>query len=162
MASTKIKFKTRFTTTGEKEGTTFTEESLTDQSQAEDVDIYQCLKKYGITTLVNKTQATELLYGDYKNPNFTLDEAVRARGELEEYFLQQPARVRKMFGDNPDRFIEKYKMGEFNEMLEAGIVNEEIIKAYKEKETIEIDKPTTEIKKETMETIGKEQTNEQN
>lgn len=160
MTTTKMKFKTRFTTVGEKEGTKFTEPSLTDQSQSEDVDIYQCLKKYGITTLVNKTQATELLYGDYKDPNFTLDEAVRARNELEEYFVQQPARVRKMFGDNVDMFIEKYKMGQFNEMLEAGIVNEEIIKAYQEKENIKIDKPIEGIKEETVETIRKEQTNE--
>lgn len=161
MATTKMKFNTRFTTKGEKQGTNFTEPSLTDQSQAEDVDIYQCLKKYGITTLVNKTQATELLYGNYKDPNFTLDEAVRARNELEEYFIQQPARVRKMFGDNVDMFIEKYKMGQFDEMLEAGIVNEEIIKAYQEKENIKIDKPTENVEKEVMETIREDKTNEQ-
>ncbi|UPW40952.1 internal scaffolding protein [Sigmofec virus UA08Rod_6044] len=122
-----MKFETQYDRQKEKEGKTYTEDSLTDQSQAEDTDIYSCLKKYGITTLVNQTKAKEFMYLDNTNRNLTLDEAVRQRQQMEEYFLQQPARVRKAFGDSVDQFIEEYKMGKYGNMLDTGILTNEMI-----------------------------------
>ena len=127
----KYKLKNKFNEYKTREGTKALGESMTDQSQREECDIYTCLKKYGISTLVNKTQATEFLYLDNNNRNMTLDEAVRVRKDMEEYFKQQPARVRKVFGDNVDMFIEKYKAGEFNEFLETGVLNEELVNQLK-------------------------------
>ncbi len=127
----KYKLKNKFNEYKTREGTKALGESMTDQSQREECDIYTCLKKYGISTLVNKTQATEFLYLDNTNRNMTLDEAVRVRKDMEEYFKQQPARVRKVFGDNVDMFIEKYKAGEFNEFLETGVLNEELVNQLK-------------------------------
>lgn len=125
----KVKFKNKFEEYKEKKGTVQKGESMTDQSQAEDCDIYACLKKYGITTLVNQTQAKEFMYLDNTNRNMTLDEAVRVKKQMEEYFKQQPARVRKVFGDNVDMFIEKYKAGQFDDFLSTGVLNEEMVKA---------------------------------
>lgn len=141
---TKIILKNIFEEEREKQGTIDDGESLTDQSQAEDTDIYVCLRKYGIQTLVNQTQAKEYLYLDNTNRNMTLDEAVRRRQELNEYFLQQPARVRKVFGDDVNQFIEKYNRGDFEDFKTTGILNEEIITQITEERLgnkIEIDKP---------------------
>lgn len=130
----KIKIKNKFDEMKPRKGTVQVGESMTDQSQAADADIYECLKKYGISTLVNKTQATEFLYVDNTNRNMTLDEAVRQRKELEEYFKQQPARVRKTFGDNVDIFIEKYKNKEFDEFLTTGVLSQEMVTKLTEEE----------------------------
>lgn len=127
----KYKLKNKFNEYKTREGTKALGESMTDQSQREECDIYTCLKKYGISTLVNKTMASEFLYLDNTNRNMTLDEAVRMRKDMEDYFKQQPARVRKVFGDNVDMFIEKYKAGEFNEFLKTGVLNEELVNQLK-------------------------------
>lgn len=127
----KYKLKNKFKEYKTREGTKALGESMTDQSQREECDIYTCLKKYGITTLVNKTQATEFLYLDNTNRDMTLDEAVRMRKDLEEYFKQQPARVRKVFGDNVNIFIEKYQKGDFNDFLTTGVLNDELVNQLK-------------------------------
>lgn len=136
----KVKIKNVYNEMKPREGTKQIGESMTDQSQAEETDIYSCLKKYGITSLVNKTQAQEFLYLDNTNRNMTLDEAVRQRKELEEYFKQQPARVRKVFGDNVDMFIEKYNNHQFDEFLQTGILNEQMIKDLKGEQNVEVEK----------------------
>lgn len=110
-----------------KQGTPTIGESMTNQSQTAETDIYACLNKYGITSLVNQTKAKEFLYLDNTNANMTLDEAVRMRSQLNEYFSQQPARVRKVFGDNVDVFIEKYKAKQFDEFLQTGVLNDELV-----------------------------------
>lgn len=90
-------------------------ESLTNQSSAEETDIYRCIAKYGATQLINKTMASEFLYLDNTNRNLTLDEAIRQREQLTDYFLNQmPARARKIFGDSPEQFVEKFKAGELD------------------------------------------------
>lgn len=123
----KYKLVKKFENYKEREGTKNVGESLTDQSQTEECDIYACLKKYGITTLVNKTKAEEFMYLDNTNRNLSLDEAVRMRKSMEEYFYQQPARVRKVFGDSVDMFIEKYKNNEFGDFLTTGVLNEQMV-----------------------------------
>lgn len=136
----KVKLKNKFTECKTREGTIQKGESMTDQSQAEECDIYQCLKKYGISTLVNKTQATDFMYLDNTNRDMTLDEAVRMRKEMEEYFKQQPARVRKVFGDNVDMFIEKYKNNEFEDFINTGIMSQEMVTAITgEKENVKVE-----------------------
>lgn len=130
----KIKMKKKFDEMKQKQGTIQEGESMTDQSQAEDCDVYACLKKYGIQTLVNQTMAKEPLFLDNTYRNMTLDDAIRTRKEMEEYFKQQPARVRKVFGDNVDMFIEKYKRQEFGDFLSTGVLNEELVTQLKGRE----------------------------
>lgn len=144
----KYKLVKKFDTYKEKEGTIQQGESKTNQAEREESDIYTCLKKYGVQSLVNKTQATEFLYLDNTNRNMTLDEAIRMRNDMNEYFKQQPARVRKVFGDNVDVFIEKYKTGKFDDFVSTGILNDEMVKELTEipSEKIEIEpKPITPV-----------------
>lgn len=123
----KVKIKNKYEEYKTREGTLAKGESMTDQSQREETDIYTCLNKYGMSALVNKTIAKEYLYLDNTNKNLTLDEAVRIRKEMTDYFEQLPARVRKTFGDKADIFIEKYKQGEFTDFIATGVLSEEMV-----------------------------------
>lgn len=121
----KPKFVNKYENYRAREGTIQTGESMTDTSQAEDVDIYKCIEKYGIQSLLNQTQASEFLYLDNTNANMGLAEAIRQREQMEEYFKNMPARARKVFGDSVDTFIEKYKNREFDDFLTTGALSEE-------------------------------------
>lgn len=135
----KYKLKKKFDEMKTRKGTVAKGDSLTDVSQQEECDIYACLKKYGITTLVNKTMAEDYLYTDNTNRFMTLDDAVRARKEMEDYFKQQPARVRKVFGDNPDVFIEKYNAGQFDDFLKTGVLSQEMVKELKGETDVKVE-----------------------
>ncbi len=98
---------------------------MTDKSSAQETDIYYCLNKYGATTLLNKTINEQFMYLDNTNRNLTLDEAVHQREQLNEYFINMPAKCRKVFGDNFDNFVEKYKSGDLNDFLKTGTLSQE-------------------------------------
>lgn len=123
------KLKNKYEEYREKEGHTQIGESLTNQSQAEDADINKCIEKYGIQSLIAQTMASEPLYLDNTNRNMTLDEAVRQRQQMDEYFAKLPAKARKQFGDSSEIFYQKYKTGEFDDMLTYGILSKEQIMA---------------------------------
>lgn len=110
-----------------REGTYNEGDSMTDKTQAEDTEIYKCIEKYGITSLMRQTMAQEPLYLDNRNRDMSLLDAVNIRKEMDEYFEQMPARARKVFGDNPEIFYQKYKSGDFNDMLQVGaLTNEQV------------------------------------
>ena len=138
----KVTFVNKYENYSEKKGKVFKEPSVTDKTKAVDCDIYACIEKYGIGTLTRKTQATEYLYGDMTNVPKTLDEAIRQREKLDNYFKAQPARVRKQFGDSPEEFYQKFKAGEFNDFIQTGVLNEEIAARYLE-EINKNEQPTT-------------------
>lgn len=126
----KKKFVNKYENYKKRVGTICKENSKTNQSSAEDCDIYKCIEKYGIQALMRKTEATELFYDDLRNRPKTLDEAMRLQKNLTEYFKQQPAKVRKSFGDNPQEFYHKYRKGDFNNFIKQGILNDELAKCY--------------------------------
>ncbi len=113
------------------EGTYNVGESLTDKSQAEDAEIYKCIEKYGITSLIRESQAKEPLYLD-NTGTMTLTEAVNFRKEMDNYFASMPARARKLFGDNPEIFYQKYQTGEFDTLFQAGALTKEQAELIKE------------------------------
>lgn len=123
-----MKLVNKYDTYKRKEGIYNVGESKTDKSQAEDSDIYNCIKKYGINSLIRQTQASEPLYLDNTTRNMTVADAVRMREQMDDYFDQLPAGIRKMFGDSTEVFYQKYKAGEFNDFLETGILTDEQIK----------------------------------
>lgn len=120
----KVKLVNKYEQYKQHEGTYQKGESKTDKSQAQDTEIYNCIEKYGIQSLMRQSQAKEPMYLD-NTQNMTLDEAVRTRYQMDEYFKQMPARARKVFGDNPDVFYEKYKRGEYDNFLETGALTQE-------------------------------------
>lgn len=123
----KLKIKKKYDEYKTREGTKTIGDSMTDDSQRMECDIYACLDKYGATTLINQTQAKEFLYLDNTNRDMTLDEAVRIDNYMREYFDELPARVRKQFGDKAEVFIEKYKRGEFNDFISTGVLSEQMV-----------------------------------
>lgn len=123
----KVKLVNKFENYTTHEGTYTKGESMTDQSQRQEADIYACLEKYGAQALLNKTRAQEFLYLDNTNANMTLDEAVRIQKDMKDYFEQLPAKVRKTFGDKAEIFIEKYKRGEFNDFIATGVLSDEMV-----------------------------------
>lgn len=124
----KTKFNSIYETIGRKNGTYHYEPSKTDKTQAADAEIYKCIEKYGVQSLMRQTIAKEQLYLDNTNAQMTLADAMRQREQMEEYFANLPARARKVFGDNPDTFIERYKAGKFDKFLATGTFTEEQIK----------------------------------
>lgn len=114
-------------------GKTFKEKSITDASQAIDVDVYACIEKYGIDSLSRQYKAKEQMFLDVSRTfNLTVDEAVEQQNQMMEYFDTMPARARKIFGDNPDIFIQKYRKGDFNDFIETGALGEDQVKILKD------------------------------
>lgn len=122
----KVKLVNKYDTYIQKEGIYGIGESMTDKSQAEESDIYKCIEKYGIATMMRQSMAKEPLYLD-NTTKMDLADAVRMRETMDEYFAQLPARVRKTFGDNSEIFYQKYKAGDFNDFLNTGVLTEEQI-----------------------------------
>lgn len=133
----KVKLKTKYDTYHRKEGTYNIGDSLTDKSQYEDSDIKCCLRKYGMSTLLNQTMAKEPLYIDNRYRDLNVADAIRLKEELKTYYEQLPAIVRKQFGDNVDMFYEKFRAGDFNEMIATGILTEEYAKELKNDEEVQ-------------------------
>lgn len=114
-------------------GTTYKEKSITDKSQQADCDIYKCIEKYGIESLMKKTQAKDYLYIDMSsiiNPD--RNQAMTQLKELNDYFEKLPATVRKAFGDNKDKFRVMFRAGEFDEFISNGILSEDMVKGIEE------------------------------
>ena len=97
------------------------------KEDAEEVNIYKCIEKYGMGQILNQTMAQQPLYLDNTNTPKTIQEAVEMQKQCEEYFLQLPARVRKVFDDNKDIFYQKYIKGEYADFLTTGVVTEDMI-----------------------------------
>ncbi len=97
------------------------------KEDAEEVNIYNCIEKYGMGQILNQTMAQQPLYLDNTNTPKTIQEAVEMQKQCEEYFLQLPARVRKVFDDNKDIFYQKYIKGEYADFLTTGVVTEDMI-----------------------------------
>lgn len=97
------------------------------KEDAEEVNIYKCIEKYGMGQILNQTMAQHPLYLDNTNTPKTIQEAVEMQKQCEEYFLQLPARVRKVFDDNKDVFYQKYIKGEYADFLTTGVVTEDMI-----------------------------------
>lgn len=93
----KVKNITKYDTYEAKEGIGNTGESMCNKSQAEDVDIYKCIEKYGVEPLMRQSMAKEQLYLDNTLRFNNLQDAINAKNQMEEYYNQLPARVRKVF-----------------------------------------------------------------
>lgn len=103
-----IMFKTAFTL-GDKDGlilaTINTEDSLTNQSDAQEADINILVKKFGITGQLPQVTGLQPLYGDFTSADdyrTSLDKINAAK----EAFQAIPAHIRKQFDNDPAKFIQ--------------------------------------------------------
>lgn len=120
----KPKFKNRFTETGEKKnyGTKIKGESMTDTSLAEELDIKTMCKKYGLNSVLARTQVTEAMYGYDLTEATNFNERLEIRQRMEQYYNSMPAIVRKEFGDKFNKFYEMYATGDTEKMYKLGIL----------------------------------------
>lgn len=125
MSTTKPKFKTRYTEARNKIkefGTKIEGESLTDVSQAEETDIKTMCAKYGLKSILARSEVTETMYGYDLTGTTDFRERLEIRERMKEYFYQQPAKIRKEFKDNFTQFYEMYLTGNTQRMEELGIL----------------------------------------
>lgn len=125
MSNTKPKFKTRYTEARNKIkefGTKIEGESLTDASQAEETDIKTMCAKYGLKSILARSEVTEAMYGYDLTGTTDFRERLEIRERMKEYFYQQPAKIRKEFKDNFTQFYEMYLTGNTQRMEELGIL----------------------------------------
>lgn len=101
-------FKTAYAL-GEKDGlilaTINTEDSLTNQSDAQEADINILVKKFGITGQLPQITGLQPLYGDFTSAEdyrTSLDRINAAK----DAFNRIPAHIRKEFDNNPAKFIQ--------------------------------------------------------
>lgn len=105
------------------------EESATNKTRAQEIEIKNIVQMYGMESLIAKWQASEPFYTDMRDV-VTTQNALELRQAANEYFENLPARARKIFGDNPDIFYEKFRNGEFEGFIENGILTEELQDHY--------------------------------
>lgn len=108
------------------------EESLTNKTRAQQTEVKNIVQMYGMDDLINKWNASEPFYADMTEA-VTVNNALELRQKANEYFENLPARARKIFGDNPDLFYEKYSRGDFEGFVENGIMTDEMVDYYTKK-----------------------------
>lgn len=124
----KPKFKTFYDTIVEKEGTTFTDESLTNQDSEKEVNIHKVIERYGIKALMEKNKPEEEMYIDLNfYEEMDLNSILEYRKKTEEYYNQLPAKIRKEFGDDYNEFWQRYTDGKLDNFVEKGIISEESV-----------------------------------
>lgn len=106
-------------------GTNNTEESLTQQSDAEDCDINVIMKKYARTGQLPVVQL-QPLYGDFSEvDDFRgMQDKIKAANDA---FAEIPAHIRKRFNNDPQEFI-NFATDKENlpELRKLGLANPEI------------------------------------
>lgn len=103
-----VKFFTRFNS-APAVSLKFEEQSMTDQSFAEDADINQCLKKYGSVENYNAAQALagvskQGVFADVSAMDFEKAQALVNDANAE--FAQLPSDIRDYFNNNPSILLE--------------------------------------------------------
>lgn len=98
---------------------------VTNQDRAAQTEVKQIVNTYGMDSLTTKWEAAEPFYCDMQEA-VTLENALKLKEEANEYFANMPARARKVFGDNPDIFYQKFMQGEFEDFIKTGALNEEL------------------------------------
>lgn len=101
---TKLKFNTaygdRVRVTADPEG-----ESLTQQHFKKSTDIVEIIKKHDRTGIIEHVARGVAQYGDYSEVN-EYRQALDMVNTANESFMELPAEVRAMFGNNPGEFFE--------------------------------------------------------
>lgn len=128
-----MKFKSRYSVTGAKEGITFTQPSATMQNFKDDADINCIISRFETTgVLVDPTVPVSRVpqFGDFSElPSF--QEAQNVMVVANNAFNALPATIRERFGNDPANyftFVQGLKEGsdEYAEAVRLGIVNKPV------------------------------------
>lgn len=85
-------------------GLLFLDESLADQSQAEDADINTIVKRFGLTGQL-PTDVRVPTYGDFESVH-DYHSAQNLLLEAQDAFMEMPAHVRARFDNDPGKFMD--------------------------------------------------------
>lgn len=128
-----MKFKSRYTVTGAKEGITFTQPSATMQNFKDDADINSIINRFETTgVLVDPAVPVSRVpqFGDFSElPSFQESQNVIVTAT--NAFNALPSKIRERFGNDPATyfdFVRNLKKGsdEHAEAVRLGIVNEPV------------------------------------
>lgn len=101
------------------------EESLTNQSLEESLNIKTMLNKFGC---IPQQREIEPLYGIDLSETLDIQERYEMRARTKEYFETLPAKTRKEFNDNCDLFIENLKESTYDDFYKDKLYKLGIIK----------------------------------
>ena len=117
----------------EKEGTIqeFADEGdKANQERYEDTNIRLIIAKYGIMPFEMRNQAQENLYLNNLGESMTLNEKLQMRQEVDEYFENLPANVRKNYNDSKEEFYQSIMTGDFEKLKADNVFSEEQVTEY--------------------------------
>lgn len=148
----------------EKEGTRhqmIDESDKANQARAEETDIRLMIQKYGIMPFEMMNQAKENLYLDMRGESMTINEKLKMKQQVDDYFNQLPANVRKNYADNKELFYEQIITGEFEQLIKDNVFTEQQANNYaqiqKEQLGLKIDKFKEEILNEYQNNIASQE-----
>lgn len=98
-------------------GIVFTEKSLTQQHQRDQVNIHKILERHRLTGVVDHVNRTQPRFGDFtqaEDYHGTLNRVLEAQAQ----FLELPSELRSHFDNDPGRFLEEIGNPEHREFLE--------------------------------------------
>ena len=127
-------FKNVYEEMKEKEGTynkMINENDRANQERAEETEIKKIIEKYGVLPFELVNSVKEPLYIDMRGDTLTLNEKLKQKREIDEYFENMPAIIRKSYKDDKELFYQKILSGEFNQLINDGILTEEHAKELK-------------------------------
>lgn len=145
-----VKLKNKYECYCETEGTynkMIDEADKANQERAEECDLRIMIEKYGIMPFELLNQAKENLYLDMRGESMTINEKLKMKEQVDDYFEQLPAKIRKNYKDNKNLFYEQIITGEFEQMLSDGIFNEQQVNVM-QKQRLEKQNKIAEMQKQ--------------
>lgn len=92
------------------------------QDRALECDIKSVIEKYGIMPIELLNKAKEPLFIDNLDIEGNLNEKIQMRNRMDDYFETLPAKVRKEFNDDKNNFYSSLITGNYDKMIENGIL----------------------------------------
>lgn len=117
----------------EKEGTTQKykdEGDKANQERYEDTNIRMIIAKYGIMPFELRNQAQENLYLNNLGETLSIQQRLEMREEVDQYFENLPASVRKNYKDSKEEFFQAIMTGDFSRLKADNIFSESQIEEY--------------------------------
>lgn len=127
------------------------------QERALETDIKTVIEKYGIMPIELLNKAKEPLFIDNLDLESNFNQRLQQRNRIDDYFETLPAKVRKEFNDDKNTFYTSIVTGNYDKMLEYGVLEKEQANQLETKRLEKINR-ITELEKN-LETIKGELNN---
>lgn len=112
------------------------------QERALETDIKTVIEKYGIMPIELLNKAKEPLFIDNLDLEGNFNERLQQRNRIDDYFETLPAKVRKEFNDDKNTFYTSIVTGNYDKMLEYGVLENTQAQQLETKRTEKINRIT--------------------